>query len=212
MKPIVIIGASGLAKEVYEIIKTQNAQKPQWELLGFVDVQNRGQEIIDGYKVVGDDAYVARELPGVSVAIAQGFPAMRRKLFEWYIRNSRVQFPSLVHPAVVWDADNVEVGSGSIIMPKSVLSPGVRIGKGSLIGANALLAHDVQVGDFCVCNPVANISGNVKIEGDCLLGSGCIVHQGVHIEQGVTLGLGAVLTRNAKAGASYAGNPAKKII
>ncbi len=211
MKPIVVVGASGLAKEVYTIIKTQNAFEPKWDFLGFVDVQNKGKEIIDGYKIIGDDAFVVRELPEIAVAIAQGFPAMRRRLFTWYAQNSRVSFPLLAHPAVVWDADNVSVGPGSILMPASVISPGVRIGKGTLIGAHVLLAHDVQVGDFCVCNPAANLSGNVIVEDDCLLGSGSVVHQGVRMEQGVTLGLGAALTRTAKSGHTYFGNPAKKI-
>ena len=38
MKQIVIIGASGFATEVAWLIEEINSYKPEWEILGFVDM------------------------------------------------------------------------------------------------------------------------------------------------------------------------------
>ena len=53
MKPIVIIGAGGLAREVAWLIEEINAVREEWELLGYVDEDPVKHGIkLNNYKVL----------------------------------------------------------------------------------------------------------------------------------------------------------------
>jgi len=212
MKRIVIIGSSGLGKEVYFVIKEINKLNKTWGFLGFIDKQNVGKEIIDGYKVIGDDEFAVNEFKGISIAIAIGFPHIRKKVYEFYKKFKVFDFPNLICPGVIGDFENIKMGEANIITANSVLTTGIEIGHCNLINMSAIIAHDVKIHDFCVINPNANISGKVTLEDNCLIGASSVIHQGVKLGGGTTLGMGAVLTRDTVEKATYMGNPARKIL
>lgn len=209
--PIVIAGASGLAKEIYGVLKAVYKAQLNKHFLGFIDIKNTGHTVIDSYKIIGSDDFALRELGRIQVVIAQGFPKMRKKIYDFYKGNEQIHFPNIIHPSVQADFENIKLGEGNIIMANCVLSPGVEMGNGNLLNTGSMVAHDVKMGSFNVMNPGANISGNVTIADECLFGASCVVHQGVTVSAQTIVGIGAVLTRNTKEETTYFGNPAKKI-
>lgn len=212
MKPLMIVGAGGLAKEIYCILKRIHGPALVASFLGFVDRANKGARIIDSFRIIGDDDYVLNDVGEADVVVAQGFPEMRKKLHDMYSEAGKFAFPNIIDPSVIADFDNIELGQGNILFPGCLISPGAVIGDANLINATSFIAHDVAIGNYSVVNPGANVSGEVTISDGCLLGSGCIIHQGVTLARKTVVGLGAVVTRNTREETTYIGNPAKKML
>ncbi len=212
MKQLIIVGAGGLAKEVYFLIKEINKVKKVWELSGFIDKENLGKEIIDGYNVIGNDEFVVSEFKGVSIAIAQGSPDARKGIYEFYKKFEVFDFPNFIHPSVTGDFDSLKIGQGNMLLPGVVFCPDVEIGDVNFINKCAVIGHDVRIANCCVINSCANISGNVSLGDYCLVGANSVIHQGVKLAAGTTLGLGSALIRDTVENATYIGNPAKKIL
>jgi sugar O-acyltransferase (sialic acid O-acetyltransferase NeuD family) len=212
MKDIVIVGAGGFAKEIYLLIKEINEKELLWNFIGFVDIQKKGAEIIDGFKVIGDDNYVVSNLKSISIVIGVGVPDRREVLYDFYKKKGALEFPNMIHPSVIADFENTQIGEANIIAGNSILSANIRIGVANIINMSSIIAHDVKISNYCVINPGANISGNVTIENNCVVGANSVVHPGITLKEGSILGLGSALICNTKPHISYMGNPAKRII
>jgi len=211
MADLAIVGSEGLAKEIYSIIKELNTRNDTWNVLGFVSMQETGTYVIDDYRVVGNDTFLMSHRNKLAIVIAIGNPQLRCKLAQVYQTNHHLYFPNIIHPGVIWDQENIEIGQGNIICAGTVISPDVRVGNFNIINMSSVIAHDSTISDCCSINPGANISGDVSIGDRCTIGASAVIHQGVLVKERSVLGLGGVLTRNTTPDGTYLGNPAKKI-
>jgi hypothetical protein len=64
VKPLIIVGAGGLGREVAWLVEDINRNTPQWDLLGFVDDGVSGSTV-EGYPVLGnvDSLFYMEPLP-----------------------------------------------------------------------------------------------------------------------------------------------------
>lgn len=76
----------------------------------------------------------------------------------------------------------------------------VHIGHNSAIGENSLLTACVE------------ISGSVKVGRDVWIGPNSSIIDGVSIGDRAFIGIGSVVTKDVPVGASFAGNPARRLI
>ena len=58
LKDIIIIGAGGVGRETALIIEDINEVNKEWNLLGFVDDGKEVEQIINGYRVLGNLQYL----------------------------------------------------------------------------------------------------------------------------------------------------------
>ncbi len=208
MKPIVIVGAGGYAQELAWILEDQNAIKPTWECLGYVDPANpqrRGERLYDLPILGGMDEV---STPGdLWFACGIGDPWARAK--ESAAAESRGwRAATLVHPSVI-RARHVEVGEGTIIGAGSILSPYARIGRQCAINLHVTVGHDSVVGDYCVLSPGTRISGGAILESHVFIGTNATVFLKRRVGAGSSLGANSFLVTNLAKGKSAIGTPAK---
>jgi len=183
---VVILGSSGLAKEIYSVICSLNGEKFQ------IDFYDASQE----YLLSADDlAY-----------LGMGSPLIRADCFE--SNRASCKFPKLIHPNSSIGM-NVTIGSGSFIQSGVAITTHVEIGDGCLINLNSTLGHDVVLGNFSVVNPGATVSGNVTIGKSVLIGANATILENISIGDGARVGAGAVVTRNVSEGETVIGIPAR---
>lgn len=165
----------------------------------YVDRENERQ-----INIVSPTDY-QRMLP---VVAAIGAPAIRKALVE--------QWPGEKYATVRADMSYVdksaEIGAGSIIAPRSVITTNVKIGEHCIVNVAATVSHDCKIGDFVTISPGAHIAGHVELGDGVFVGIGAIISNNIKIAPGVVIGAGAVVIRDVEEENSVlVGTPAKVI-
>ena len=212
MKDIAIFGSGNLGREVACIINQLNETQPLWNLIGFYD---DGIEIgtrNEYGKILGGTMQLNAYQEPVDVVVAIGDPETVRSVVS-KITNPLVTFPNIIAPNVFfYDKKSFKMGKGNFIGPNSSISCNVTMGDFNLLNVFTQIGHDTKLGNYNVVMPSVNISGSIEI-GDCnLFGVKSTAIQKVKIGNNVTIAPNSVLTRNAKDGKTYLGNPAKIFI
>ena len=209
MKDIVIIGAGGLAREIKYLIDAINRDRPQWNLLGFIDDfgKLKGEEIIDGYKIIGstDDLNNAKE--AIFAVIAIGNPQYVKDASQ-KVHNPCVKFANLFHPSV--EINTKDFGFGNVVCFGSFISCNVKIGNFNFINTMCVVGHDTCIGSFNVFNPRTQISGSVHIGDMNFWGMNSSILQGKKVGNCNKIGGHSFVIRNIKDHSSYFGIPAIK--
>lgn len=208
MNKLAIIGAGGFGREMACIIR----QIATFDLIGFYDDgMEAGTET--GYgRVLGDISELNFVHEPLDVVLAIGNPEVAKQVVD-RITNPLVSFPNIIAPNVFfYDKKSVKIGKGNFIGPNSSISCNVSLGDFNMFNVFTQVGHDTTFGSHNVVMPSVNISGSVEISDCNLFGVKSAVIQRVKIGNNVTVAPNSVLTRNAKDGNTYLGNPAKIFI
>lgn len=209
MKDIAIFGAGGLGRELACMIHIINKNEPTWNLIGyFDDGKDVGEVTQYGICLGGVDRLNEYKTP-LSVVMALGSPKVLKTVVG-KINNPNIDFPNIIDPSVVLlDKNTLVMGKGNVIFPNSIISCNVKIGNFNILNVYTQMGHESVLGNFNVIMPSANISGGVEIGDANLFGTKSVVLQYKKVENEVILSPGSVLSRTAKEGKIYLGNPAK---
>ncbi len=209
MKDIAIFGAGGFGRELACMIKSINQIEPTWNMIGyFDDGKEVGEETQYGICLGGIERLNEWKNP-LSVVMALGSPNVLKTVVG-KINNPNIDFPNIIAPNVVLlDESSVVMGKGNVIFPNSLISCNVKMGDFNMLNVYTQMGHESELGSYNVIMPSTNISGGVIVGDANLFGVKSTVLQYKKIENEVVLSPGSVLSRTAKEGKIYLGNPAK---
>lgn len=211
MKNIVILGSSGLAKEIYFLIKRINSLEDEWNVLGFVDVPELlGSSVVDK-KVILTDQMLLDSEDEIYIAGGLGFPKLLKKVIEKFEGKNNLHFPNLIDPSVIADWKNIHLGVGNIFAAGNILTTDIIIDSFNIFNLNSTIGHDVNIGSYNIFNPTCNISGNVSIINENLIGTGAQILQNLKIGSNITVGIGSVIINDLTEEGIYFGIPARRI-
>ena len=211
MKNIVIIGASGHAKVIIDIIEKENIYK----IKGLLD--DRAEEMEDtfcNYNLIGKTS----DLPGImekeniySGIIAIGDNWIRYKVLK-KIKEIAPDFSFInaIHPSSEI-AGNVKIGKGNAIMAGTVINSDSRIGDFCIINTGASIDHDNCIEDFASIAPGVTTGGNVSIGSFSAVSLGASLIHGISIGEQTVIGAGATVLKNIPSLVIAYGTPAKVI-
>jgi sugar O-acyltransferase (sialic acid O-acetyltransferase NeuD family) len=206
MRSLILIGASGLAREVVAVLEASDAYKP----VGFLDDDSSTHSsVVAGLPVFGgiDDAGDYADSDFV-VCTGRSRRSLVQRLQRLGIGESR--YATVVAPSAVVPA-NCPVGQGSIVLSGVVLTADVSIGRHAVLMPRVVCTHDDRLGDYVtLCGGVV-LGGSVIVGDDAYLGMNSSVRQNVRIAERAVLGMGAALLSDLPADETWAGNPAQPI-
>ncbi|MGY6522256.1 MAG: NeuD/PglB/VioB family sugar acetyltransferase [Mongoliitalea sp.] len=205
---LVIIGASGLAREVYDLAHIVYAANAEFKVKGFLsdgpsNIKELGYPAVLGkvadYEVEAGDVFFC----------AIGNVYDRKKTVE-IILSKGGQFINLIHPTAII-SPSVQIGQGVAIKAYSSVASDVVIGDFTYLQGSVIIGHDVRIGNFCQINSFSFFAGYVTVENLCTINAGAKIIQNVLVEEEATVGIGSVVLRNVKKGSTVFGIPAKRI-
>lgn len=210
-KDLVIIGAGDFGREVSFVVERLNQQGADWNLLGFVDDDERTWgTIVDSYPVLGPVSHL-RELGGpVWTVCSIGSGSIRARVMEKVLSWPGISLATLLDPSVIVGRGSL-VGAGSVVCPGTVLAINVSLGTHTIVNLNCTIGHDTVLEDCCTVHPGSNLSGKVRV-GRCTdIGTGTKIIQGMSVAPYTILGAGAVVVKDIIESGTYVGVPVKRV-
>jgi sugar O-acyltransferase (sialic acid O-acetyltransferase NeuD family) len=212
VKPLLLVGAGGFARETLELVRAVNAVAPAWRVVGLLDDDPRlvGAEV-HGVPVLGASSAVHDHPEALVVATVASPDAPARRL-EVVARLGlpAERYATLVHPTAVVPA-SATLGPGTVLHATVVLTADVRLGAHVAVMPAVVLTHDDDLGDGVTVGAGVRLAGDVHVERAAYLGSGALVREHLRIGAGAVVGMGAVVTRSVPPGEVWAGVPARSL-
>ena len=209
-KKIAIYGFGGFGREVKNLIEDINQNSNQYDFIGFFDDNSNIKNIDTKYNYLGGIKELNAWEEEICIAIAVGDPKVKKSIVG-KIKNTKVEFPNLIHPTVIGNPNNYTIGKGCIICASNIITVDISIGNFLILNLSCTVGHDTIIKDFCSVMPGVNISGEV-IFGDCsYIGTGAKIINLVEIGENTIVGAGAVVSKSLPANCTAVGIPAKPI-
>jgi sugar O-acyltransferase (sialic acid O-acetyltransferase NeuD family) len=208
MRNLIIIGAGGFAREVYDMANYCYGTDQDFFIKGFLSDNPSEIEIlgyppilgtISSYKIENGDVFFC----GI------GSVKDRKKCVEIILAKGG-RFLNLIHPTVVI-SPSVKLGVGVAIKSFCVLASDVVIGDFSFLQSSVVLGHDVEIGKYCQINSFSFFAGCSKIHNQVLVGAHSKFIQNAEAEDLSVVGIGSLIIRKVKRETTVFGSPAKEI-
>jgi len=208
MEEIAIIGASGHAKVIFDIIKKQR----KYKVIAFLEVDSK---IVQDPMFLFDTPVLSQSFFNLkkisNIAIAIGDNATRSKVYE----NLKEKYPHLNYPALVHPSaqigESVLVGSGCVLMANTAVNANTVIEDFCIINTSSSIDHDCLIHRFSSIAPGAILGGNVVIGEFAAIGLGVKIIHGITVGEDSIIGAGAVVIKNMNSQIVAYGTPAKEI-
>ena len=209
MKHLLIIGARGWGREVYDIAKACIEAGADFLVKGFLDDK---ADALNGFKnyppIIGPvETY---EIKKDDIFICALGDVKYKKQYADIIQAKGGEFISLVHPTAVIGT-NAQIGKGCVVGAYANLSSDTTIGDFVTISIRAGMGHDSTIGNYSHIGGNCCISGFVTIGEFVTMHPGCMMVPHRRIGDNAIIGTGSVVLSNVKANTTVFGNPAKKI-
>ncbi len=200
MKKVIIIGASGHAKVIADIVI-----KSGDELVGFLDDNTELPKSVIGYPYLGViDRYHEYE-ENCNFIIGIGNNQVRKKIAE----RVDVNWYTAIHPSAQIAIDTV-IGDGTVIMANAIVNTSATIGKHCIINSGAIIEHDNVIGDYVHISPNATLCGTVSVGNLTHIGAGVTIKNNTSICDSVIVGAGGVVVKDIFEKGTYVGVPVKR--
>lgn len=210
MKNLVIIGARGYGREVYNLAKQCAGFQSEYLIKGFLD-DNFDALIgfhcyppilssVEEYEIQEDDVFTC----------ALGSIHWKKHYVE-IIMSKGGKFINLIHPTTIFNS-NVTVGNGLIVFMHAVISNDCKIGDFVTIQAFVGIGHDSKVGSWSHLNAYSFVGGFAVLEEEVCMNTRATLLPNIIVKKGATIGALSLVIKNVKEGTTVFGVPATKLM
>jgi sugar O-acyltransferase (sialic acid O-acetyltransferase NeuD family) len=210
MKHLVIIGARGAGREVYETaLATLEYENHEYDIKGFLDDKNDALDATPGYPpILSSVENYAIQQDDVFVC-ALGNPIWRKRYADIILDKGGI-FISVIDRSARIGRNSI-VGKGCIIRRLAEISCDVNIGDFSYIQPYAAIGHDAIIGKYCHVNAYG-FMGGYSVMGDfSTIETKATLLPHKRVGERAVLGANSVAIRNIKNDTVVFGLPATEI-
>ncbi|MEI6880473.1 MAG: acetyltransferase [Bacteroidota bacterium] len=210
MKNLIIIGARGFGREIYNVAIQTKEYNTKWTIGGFLDNKKDALDGFKGYPQIlsSVEDYEVQENDLFICALGD---VKYKKKYVSLILGKGGKFINIIHPTSIINI-NVKLGIGVIICPFTYISNDVTIGNFTTIQTHSAIGHDVQIGDYCQINALTFLGGFAEIKEGATMNPGSGVVPRGNIGENTIVGINSTVLKNTKPNSTVYGNPAKEIL
>lgn len=208
MSELLLIGATGLAREVLATVRSSG----RYDVVGFLDGdEGRAGTEVDGAPVLGtidDSIHYTHTFFLVCLDSGRLRHVVVERLSALGIGFDR--FATVIDSSVRLP-EGCRVGRGSVLLQNVSLTASVTLGSHVVAMPGVIFAHDGVVADYATFAAGASMGGDVRIGRAAYLSMNCSVRGGVSIGSYSTIGMGAAVLGDVPVGETWVGVPARPV-
>jgi sugar O-acyltransferase (sialic acid O-acetyltransferase NeuD family) len=210
MKNLIIIGARGYGREVYNLAIQCAGYQKDFIIKGFLDDKADALLGFDNYPkiICGVEDYEVQENDVFSCALGS---VIWKKYYIEIILSKGGEFINLIHPTAIFNT-NIRLGNGLIVFMYSNISNDCVIEDFVTIQGFVGIGHDVKIGKWSHLNAYCFLGGFVILEDEVCLNTRATVLPKVIVRKGATVGAASLVIKSVKEDTTVFGVPAKKMI
>lgn len=210
MKQLLIIGARGFGREIYNSACESIGYGTDFIVKGFLDDKKDALDGYEGYPPILDTVENYNIQKDDVFVCALG-DVKYKEYYTNLILQKGGKFITLIHKTA-YLSKNVKYGDGCLILAGARMQCDSSIGNHVTLQPYSILGHDVIIGDWTIVNAFADCGGFSRIGNRVTLNTTCFVIPKGIVEDGATVGAGSVTMRKVKAGTTVFGVPAKPLV
>ncbi|MCR9063268.1 MAG: hypothetical protein NXI00_04840 [Cytophagales bacterium] len=207
MKDLIIIGARGFGREVFDLAKnTQAYLDKEYQIKGFLDDKRDALDDYSGYPPIIDsvEGYEIKENDVFVCALGQVQP---KKKYAEIILDKGGNFINLVDLQANVRSDISHL-KGVLIFSFVFVSVDVTLSDFVSLQHFSCLGHDSKVGAWSHMSSYSTITGFTVLEEEVMLQTAAKVVPKKKVGKGAMVGAGSLVIKNVKPGQSVFGSPA----
>lgn len=208
MKELIIVGAGGMGRTIYDMVLENSGYMKDFTVKGFIDDKLEALTgfasyppiigSISGYKVEMNDVFVC-SIGGES----------RKKSMQSIIERGG-DFISLIHPTARIGT-NVKLGKGCYVGAFTTIAADAKIGDYNFIQSNCIIGHDVVIGCWNRIDSYVMFVGGTKVGEECTIHTKAMISHNVAIGNNAHIGACSLVISNVGDNCTFFGVPAKRI-
>lgn len=207
MKNLIIIGAGGMGRTMYDLSRESLGYNIEFIIKGFIDDDMSVLDSFNGYppilgtiseyKPLEDDVFVC-SIGGQS----------RSKCIQTLLEKGGV-FISLIHKTARIGT-NVQMGKGNQVGAFTTIAADAKIGDYNFIQSNTIIGHDVTIGSWNRIDSHVMCVGGTTIGDYNMIHTSAMINHNVHVGNNTLIGACSLVITNVEDNITVAGNPARR--
>ncbi len=209
MKNLIIIGAGGMGRSLYDNALESIGYGSLFLIKGFLDDNSDALCGFENYPpIFGAISDYVPEKDDVFVSSIGG--DSRKKCMEEIISRGG-EFLELIHKTVRIGT-NAKLGKGNFIGAYTIIGPDTVIGDYNMIQSFTVIGHDASIGSWNRIDTHVTCVGGIKIMDEATIHTSAVINHGVVVESNSHVGACSFVIKRVKSGSTVCGNPAKRLI
>lgn len=209
MKHLIIIGAGGMGRTVYDTARESLGYGEEFDIIGFIDDNLHALDGFENYPpILGTISDYLPQPDDVFVSSIGG--ASRRPCMEAIIARGG-EFQPIIHRTARLGT-NVKLGKGNFVGCFTTIGPDTKVGDYNMIQSYTVIGHDSVIGDWNRIDTHCTLVGGTIVENETDIHTAAMISHNVRVENHARVGACSFVIRKVKAGTTVMGNPAKVLV
>lgn len=207
MKELVIIGAGGMGRSLYNIAQGCRGFGSEFVIKGFIDDDIKKLDGFEGYPPILNTISDYMVEPDDVFSCSIGDVKTKFRLCTKIIERGG-EFITLIHEQARV-CSNVTLGRGCIVAPYCLIDCDSVIGDMCLLQSYSIIGHDCIVGSYSRIDTHATLVTKTIIGDRVTVHTSSVINYKVVVEDDSVVGACSFVIRKVKSGTTVVGNPAK---
>lgn len=208
MKDLIIVGAGGMGRTIYDMARENAVYEKEFVIKGFIDDNLNSLDGFENYPpllgTISDYEIRPNEIFVCSIG-----GNSRRACMESVI-NRGGEFMTMIHPSSRIGT-NVHIGKGCYVGAFTTIAADAYIDDYNFIQSHTIIGHDVHIGKWNRIDSYVLCVGGIKIGDGCMIHTNAVLNHNVEIGNGAHVGACSFVINSVPEGASVFGNPARRL-
>lgn len=208
MKRLIIVGAGGMGRTMYDLAKESSGFGEEFEIAGFIDDNIEALKDFENYPPLLGTIKDYYPQPGEVFVCSIGGHS-RKACIESLLAKGG-EFMSLIHKTARIGS-NVKMGRGTLVGTYTTVAADAVLGDFNFVQSMTIIGHDCRIGSWNRIDSQVMMVGGTTIGDNNMIHTGAMINHNVHIGDDCTIGACSFVTMDVESGSTLFAAPARRL-